>query len=537
MKRIIVLLTIMGAISMVSNAQAPVVSTAKLESVRVYRQGAELQSQASFSVSAGEVEIVVGNVADAVREQSIQASVVSGGLQIQSVQYTPDYYREYVRRQEHAKLGSYKARIEETEREIEAVQIEIEAQKKTIGLLDDNQQLLVGKGNAGVAQLTELVEYYTTKRVAVSKRVQELQRKLEALNAQLAECKKDLEAAGQKIMADQGGGAVIIKGRSSTAGRVVVDLRYIATQAQWSPLYELAGENVHSPLGLTFKAQVYQQTGLAWKGVHLSFINGMPGEHNVAPTLSPWFLQAMKTRQYRSGRGNMSMPPQEMMALASNVAYDKAEEEQQFKVESHQLNTSYEISTPFDIQSDGQEHLIELYRQELAAEYAYITVPNSALEAYLVARVKDYNKYGLVGAPAVVLFEQMYVGETYLNPNETGDALTVTLGNDRRIAIVRENVNDKSGSSILSTSQERTITYDLVIRNNKKEAVEIEVQDRYPLSTNEDIKVTLLEHSGAKVNEEKGYLRWNLTVGSGESQRLRVSYKVRYPKSMELENL
>jgi hypothetical protein len=78
---------------------------------------------------------------------------------------------------------------------------------------------------------------------------------------------------------------------------------------------------------------------------------------------------------------------------------------------------------------------------------------------------------------ANIIFEGMYVGKTFINPNQTADALSLSMGRDKKISIEREKVKDKSGTKFLSTYKEQTFTYDITVRNNKKETVEILLKD------------------------------------------------------------
>ena len=80
------------------------------------------------------------------------------------------------------------------------------------------------------------------------------------------------------------------------------------------------------------------------------------------------------------------------------------------------------------------------------------------------------------------------------------------------------------------------MTYDLLVRNNKKESITIEIKDQIPLSNNEAIKIETLETSGARKNEETGILIWNNKVAPSETKKFRVSYKVKYPKDMVISN-
>jgi hypothetical protein len=56
------------------------------------------------------------------------------------------------------------------------------------------------------------------------------------------------------------------------------------------------------------------------------------------------------------------------------------------------------------------------------------------------------------------------------------------------------------------------------------------LKDQYPISTDKDIEVELLESSGAVINKESGVLTWKLELAPGESKKYRISYSVRYPK-------
>jgi hypothetical protein len=60
--------------------------------------------------------------------------------------------------------------------------------------------------------------------------------------------------------------------------------------------------------------------------------------------------------------------------------------------------------------------------------------------------------------------------------------------------------------------------------------VNILLSDQYPLSTNKEIEVELVETSNAAVDKDKASLTWQLTLAPGESKTLRFSYSVKYPK-------
>ena len=63
------------------------------------------------------------------------------------------------------------------------------------------------------------------------------------------------------------------------------------------------------------------------------------------------------------------------------------------------------------------------------------------------------------------------------------------------------------------------------------------LKDQYPLSTDKEIEIELLQSDNAKVNAETGILTWQLQLKANETQKIRISYKVKYPKNQVIGNL
>jgi uncharacterized protein (TIGR02231 family) len=206
-------------------------------------------------------------------------------------------------------------------------------------------------------------------------------------------------------------------------------------------------------------------------------------------------------------------------------------------INENQLNVSFDIDIPYDILSNGKPHSVALKEIKLPATYKYYAAPRVEKEAFLLAEIEDYSKYNLLPGEANIIFEGLYVGKTNINPNQTSDTLNLSMGRDKKISIKREKVVDKSGTKFLSSKKEQTFTYDITVRNNKKEAAIVLLKDQYPLSTDKDIEIELQESSGAKVNTETGILTWDVKLAPNETKKVRLSYKVKYPKDKIMDNL
>ena len=531
-------------------AQKPIYTKAKVTAVKVYRNSAELQNTVSFSVPSGISEIVIGNISEEINEKTIQIGVNSKNISILSSQFTNDYSTDFKMDTTNPQIKKVNDSIKIVENLISKNRIELDANKKAVELLDKNQTVLVGSNSSNVAQLTQLTEFYTNKRIELENKLVSLKTKGDDLSKKLSRLKSSLKTKEQKEAEEFADGVIVLKLMSPTAGNIKLNINYLTDNVSWKPYYEIKADKISAPLDITFKATVKQNTGLDWKGVKLTLINGNSSRNNYAPTVSPWFIYAQSPKEREIQREVIDDKSASVrirgMGSVNKEEYDvqsNALEEvvvtgyAGFNVNANELNTSYDIDIPYDILSNNEDHLISLYQQKIPADYQYFTAPNYNREAYLLAKIKDFSKYNLVSAPASIIFENMYIGETRISPDQTNNEMNITLGSDPKISIRREEVQDKSGEKFLSSYREKVITYDLVIKNNKKEQISIEVKDRFPLSNNEAVKIEVLDKSGAAKDDEKGFLTWNIKLSPSETKKLRVSYKVRYPKDYTINGL
>jgi hypothetical protein len=64
-------------------------------------------------------------------------------------------------------------------------------------------------------------------------------------------------------------------------------INYIVGNAGWFPKYDIRVNNIESPLELTYKAEVFQNTGVDWKNVSSGSQMVTRGKAGKSPTLNP----------------------------------------------------------------------------------------------------------------------------------------------------------------------------------------------------------------------------------------------------------
>lgn len=202
-----------------------------------------------------------------------------------------------------------------------------------------------------------------------------------------------------------------------------------------------------------------------------------------------------------------------------------------------ELNASFEVALPYDIASNAQPHSVLLQQYDVPVYYHYFAAPRSSTQAFLTAGLSDYSRLNLLPGMANIIFEHKYIGKSAINPLITGDTLSISMGPDSRIVVNREKVAELSGTKMIGNSRRQSYTYEIRVRNGKREAIELTLKDQFPIVTDKDMEVSLLETAGAEVNHEAGMLTWNLRLAPGETRTLRFGYSVKYPGYKILANL
>ena len=98
-------------------------------------------------------------------------------------------------------------------------------------------------------------------------------------------------------------------------------------------------------------------------------------------------------------------------------------------------------------------------------------------------------------------------------------------------------VKELTKSKVKGENKSETFTYEINIRNNKKQPIEVLLKDQYPLSKVKEVEITLDENGNAEVDKETGFLTWKVKLEPGENKKYGFSYTVKYPKDKVIQNL
>lgn len=195
---------------------------------------------------------------------------------------------------------------------------------------------------------------------------------------------------------------------------------------------------------------------------------------------------------------------------------------------------SFDIEIPYSILNDGKVATVEMKTMEVPAQYEYYCVPKLDQDAFLTAKITDWNDLNLLEGESNLFFEGTFLGKAMINPKTAGDTLNISLGRDKNISVKRVSVKEYSKKQFLGNNKIDYRTFEINIRNNKKQSINLIVEDQFPVSTMKEVEVDKIESKEAELDAETGKLKWTIQLDPGKEKKVDFKYSVKYPKNNNL---
>lgn len=325
-----------------------------------------------------------------------------------------------------------------------------------------------------------------------------------------------------------------------------ISISYLCSNAFWEPEYDIRVGSINEEVNLTYKANIYQNTGNDWNNIELNLSTGNPSLKGTIEELETWRINYYDKRRrrrrrsrykYRSGLPKFARGSDKDVLLDSKADSNQSEgftfsgsfnNSNENEIGS---NYHFSIKSKYSIPSQIAGTSVEVKRNNLPAYFSYLSIPKKESDAFLLAKLSNWNRLNLIPGHSNIYFEGNFVGESYIDPYDTEDTLNISLGRDKNIFIKREKTYDLTQSNIVTNSKKRTIDWSIEVKNLRKEEINITIQDQIPISKRKDLVINLIESSSASFDEETGILTWDLKLTPGQYEKLKLSYSIKYPRN------
>lgn len=545
-KRIALIIPLLMGGSLISFAGSPAMQyEADLKEVTVFLKGAELYSQKTLSIPAGESEVILTNIADYLNPQTLALSASNGVIILSQKKVTHTPKPAEIDEAVTTEITRLKALLNLDETLLETVNLQINFINNSLTSLSKANPPIQGNALAENTQYiaSAMPPLLTQKRdltQAISIQRQAIQALEKAESTQRAQSEKSVPAIALTLYSDK-------------AIETTLDIHYAVNNAGWIPHYDLYVKDQKSPIDLAYKANIYQNSGINWNNVNLTLSTGNPSLGATLPALSSWYINSyeapaviLESTPYQNSEHTYMMLEQssDVLPAVSPRSTSKSSSRQSnaltdyVTVDAGDINVSYRIALPYTIPSDRKTHTVFVNNTKVNSEYQYILTPELDSDAFLVAKISEFKDLNLLPGNTTIYYQNAFVGEGKIPRIDQNQSFEISLGRDKRITATRQaDKNQSSSTGIFGNDREKSYGYQLNVQNNSPEAQKIVIRDRMPILQDKRITFSQVKLDGATKEDSSGILSWELQLEPQSQKTIEYSYKVRYPKDLNVSGL
>lgn len=506
----------------------------KISEVTVFMSGAQVTESGSVSLREGENQIRIAGLPAQLDANSIQIEG-NDAYTILGVRHQINYLTNVQQSPRQRVLQDSLDEALFKQKEMAAIKDVLVGEKQML----EYNRTIKGENTTLIADdLKEMADFFRNRLTEISYKYLEIAEKERLNNMEIGRLQNALNSMNAK--ANTNPSEIIIALNAPRSVNSSIRVSYFVSNAGWIPVYDLRAEDINSPIAFSYRAKVYQSTGTDWKNVNLTISTGNPTVGGQIPALYPWYLYQAQVYQEVAIAGSARRP--DMANETPAVAYDEIQSARKSSsdyvtVQQNTVNTEFKIAIPYTIPSDNVQYDVTMKTETLNATYSYITVPKIDNDAFLKARISDWAQYSLLPGESNIYFKGTFVGKGYVDPAQANDTLDLSLGRDRGISVKREMLRDFCKSNLLGNKKTTSKAYEITVQNNKKQSIELVIEDQIPVSQNGEITVAQEDISGATIDADSGKLTWKLILQPGETQKKQLRFTVTYPKKTAITGL
>lgn len=530
----------------------------EIKKVTVFITGGEEHRKATVPVKKGRNKLVFTDISTVADHKSVQFNA-NKEFNLVSVSSEIDYLTFVDNNPKIKNLQDTLNLLKEKQTDLNN---ELDAYAHEKDLIMRNNDIKGDNENLSVEELKAMATFYRTRIMELNKIITDYNTKIAETNSLIWRYQNQLTELNYKetIKSNQ----IIVLIDCAEATTMEIDLKFIVSNCGWQANYDLSADNISGKIELKYKAKVFNNTGTDWSDVNLVLSTSDPNVSASAPTLSPWYLNysSLNNSEGDFEKGEQYVVPQNraytQYSWNSNVAPQMSQnldglflggnDANGFPIQSGtqgstvsftsiqvaQLTREFIIDRKYTIPSDSKPYLVDITTHTLDATFSHKAVPKLDKDAFLLANIVGWEKLDLIPGPTNVYFAETYVGQSYMNTANVEDTLRLSFGRDPRVEITRRLLEEFSDKKVVGPNRKDSYAYEITVKNNRENPVQLNLFDQIPISQDSDIEVTVDEISGADYNLTTGRLLWLINLAPGQSATYKLAFTIKYPKDKKI---
>lgn len=277
LKRMLLLLALSAAISAVAGPQKVKTS---VEKVTLFIDGAQVTRTRQVDLPAGNSTVVFTGLSPYLDDKSMQVSA-KGPFTVTAVNRLFNHTDSLER-------STRQKTLEETQRQLDRLKASREVMDAESELLKTNCSVANRNVATPLAAIRELNEYYAARLETLKSKTLSLDAEEEKINERRRQILAELVNLGGRQSDPMS--EVEVRIEAPATCKASFTLTYYVRNAGWFPSYDIRSGGLSEPVEISYKANIFQNTGEEWKNVALTLSSSNPNTGSIAPQLQTWRL-------------------------------------------------------------------------------------------------------------------------------------------------------------------------------------------------------------------------------------------------------
>lgn len=366
-------------------------STSVITKATVFLDGAQVSRESNVTLKKGKTIVRFKELSPYIDKNSIRVKGL-GDFTIMAVNHVINHIDKTKQSPESVKLNE---QIEELKNTLEYKKVELSILNEKKQFLSTNNTIISSDKSISPSDFKLFKEIFSSDfeslQLSILKKQQEindLNEKIETLRKQTMELNNVKELPTSEI-------SVTVTSKIETKAHFTID--YYVSNAGWFPSYDIRVDNINAPVKLFYKANVYQNTGVDWNNVALTFSNASPSESAIIPTLYPYFLYFNNYPQRPTDHSNYNPAVREVSGFVRDGETGEPIPFANVLVKGKTIGTTSDHNGMFTLSIPiGAKSLVVTFigyeQKEVTISGPYLEIPLSACEMALEEVVlTDYS--------------------------------------------------------------------------------------------------------------------------------------------------
>jgi len=494
----------------------------EIKNITIHNVGAHIERTGKASIKLGSNHLIITNLSPSLINESIQFVMKSNNIIVNSVSKKMNFLtKESMGNKELDFLKDSLSNIKEQKR-IKEVNLAVFLEEKD--LFNENKSVLKTTREFIVDDLMDLSEYFKKSIYRIQSDISYTKKEIESLSLIEEKLKQQINSIIKNTRNQSAN--IMVQLTCTKAGNYDYVLSYNSNKAGWAPSYEIRSKGINSPIDLTYKAKIFQNTNETWSNIKLSLSTGKLNKSNKAPSFQTQYVNTYSTNNKRA----KTIVNYSANAMDSEDGIQESISSSEFtNVDYSGTQIIYNIALPYSIPSQTEPVFIEIQKFSIEAKYDYYCYPKLDKDVFLMCHFESLGNKNLIPGKGQVYFKGKSVGKTFLDPYSTKKTNDLSLSRD--VSIICERTLEKKFSSETKVGDNIKFekTYKISLKNNKDRLVSIILIDQIPKSTKKSIDIQLLESSEAIFDKNNGKLKWNIQLSPKEVVEKKFTFTVKHP--------